>query len=145
MFVGHLYGDVDGPAEFLHRLDDVIGRHDNHHGVRVVPGHQGGAEARCRRRCRGRTVRRRCDLAASAGNCLAVSLQWAVAGDDPGSFRAGPGLRCGRARIAAGVRSPASVRNCFGRRLPTARPKRVPPPPAMITACNIIEISGFLL
>ena len=50
VFLGHLRGDAGGPLELVHRLDDVIGRRDQHDGVGIVTGDQGGAQADARRR-----------------------------------------------------------------------------------------------
>ena len=36
VLLGELLGRVDGPAELLRRLDDVVGRHDEHDRVRVA-------------------------------------------------------------------------------------------------------------
>ena len=59
VLLGHLRGDLDGPAEFLGRLDDVVGRRDEHDASGSC-GRSGPRPGRCRRPCRGRTVRRRC-------------------------------------------------------------------------------------
>src|SRR5438874_6729106 len=44
MLLGHLFGDMHGTAEFLNRLDDVIGRSHNHGRVGIPPLDEDGAK-----------------------------------------------------------------------------------------------------
>src|SRR5205823_2266368 len=47
---GRLLGDLGGATELLGRLDDVVGGRDQHDGVGVGAGDEGGAQADGRRR-----------------------------------------------------------------------------------------------
>ena len=50
MLLGHLLGDVGGPAELLRRLDDMVGGHHDHDRLRILPGDQRGAQPDARGR-----------------------------------------------------------------------------------------------
>ena len=45
MFFHHLLGDVNGPTEFLSRLNDMIRRHHHHDRVVVLPSDERGPQA----------------------------------------------------------------------------------------------------
>ena len=76
--VGELLGGVDGPAELLDRLDDVVGRHDDDGRVRVLAGDEGGPEADAR----GGVAAHGSPTiwsAGTSGSCCRASSRWAAA------------------------------------------------------------------
>ena len=142
MFLGHLRGHVDGPAELLDRLDDVVGRHHQHDRGRVLAGDERGPQADAGGRVPAARLADDVVRGSQAGSCACQLPRVGRGGDDPGALRRRPRPRCGPGPAASSVRSPPSVRNCLGRFCRLRGQNRVPPPPAMISACSIANTSS---
>ena len=134
MFLRRLLGHEGGTDELAFRLDNVVGRHDHHHGVGILASDEGGAQANARS---GIAAARFADDLSGRQfrQLLARLLAVGLTGNDPGSA-GGEGLDA-----VAGLLQQRTVagqgEELLGPSPSAARQKRVPPPPAMMTAWSM--------
>ena len=76
--VDHRDRRADRLAELLGRLDHVVGRHDDHRAVGVVPGDDRGGQADARGACRAGRARPPRSPAGSSGSCARTASAWSA-------------------------------------------------------------------
>ena len=117
--------------------DDMIGREDSQHGIRILPFDQECGQAACRRRVAGDRFLN--DLPGrQSGQLIGDFVSQEFIGDNPGFSSPARGFR--RSTVCWIMeRSPSSASTCLARARRERGQNRVPLPPARITGRKSID------